>query len=154
MEGYLWLYIFLLAALPWWWRINHHSCLFPEWCSAVLLNTTASLNLNVHSSSAATQDKANQHQMPPRWTYCLALESFTLTHLLINIIQANHGVCFLETTFKPRKDVMFSVRCIFQEACIWTELAKGLIHEIITFPHRTLSVEALVCYKNSNFVCA
>jgi hypothetical protein len=101
MEGYLWLYIFLLAELPWWWRINHPSCLFPEWCSAVLLNTTASLNLNVRSPSAAAQDKANQHQMPPRWTYCLALESLTLTLLLINIIQPNPRVHFSQTTAKP-----------------------------------------------------
>ena len=43
MEGYLWLYIWALAALPWWWRIKQHSCLFPEWCSAVLPDTTASL---------------------------------------------------------------------------------------------------------------
>lgn len=101
MEGYLWLYIFLLAGLPWWWRINHPSCLFPEWCSAVLLNTTASLNLNVRSPSAAAQDKANQHQMPPRWTYCLALESLTLSLLLINIIQPNPRVHFSQTTVKP-----------------------------------------------------
>lgn len=101
MEGYLWLYIFLLAELPWWWRINHPSCLFPEWCSAVLLNTTASLNLNVRSPSAAAQDKANQHQMPPRWTYCLALESLTLSLLLINIIQPNPRVHFSQTTAKP-----------------------------------------------------
>lgn len=101
MEGYLWLYIFLLAGLPWWWRINHPSCLFPEWCSAVLLNTTASLNLNVRSPSAAAQDKANQHQMPPRWTYCLALESLTLSLLLINIIQPNPRVHFSQTTAKP-----------------------------------------------------
>lgn len=101
MEGYLWLYIFLLAVLPWWWRINHPSCLFPEWCSAVLLNTTASLNLNVRSPSAAAQDKANQHQMPPRWTYCLALESLTLSLLLINIIQPNPRVHFSQTTVKP-----------------------------------------------------
>lgn len=101
MEGYLWLYIFPLAVLPWWWRINHPSCLFPEWCSAVLLNTTASLNLNVRSASAAAQDKANQHQMPPRWTYCLALESLTLSLLLINIIQPNPRVHFSQTTVKP-----------------------------------------------------
>lgn len=68
MEGYLWLYIWALAALPWWWRIKQHSCLFPEWCSAVLPNTTASLNLNVRSSSADAQDKANQHHMPRGWT--------------------------------------------------------------------------------------
>lgn len=103
MEGYLWLYIFLLAELPWWWRINHPSCLFPEWCSAVLLNTTASLNLNVRSPSAAAQDKANQHQMPPRWTYCLALESLTLSLLLINIIQPNPRVHFSQTTAKPHR---------------------------------------------------
>ena len=68
MEGYLWLYIWALAALPWWWRIKQHSCLFPEWCSAVLPDTTASLNLNVRSSSADAQDKANQHHMPRGWT--------------------------------------------------------------------------------------
>lgn len=99
MEGYLCLYIFPLAAVPWRWRINHHSCLFPEWCSALLCDKTASLNLNVHSSSAAGQDKANQHQMPPRWTYCLALESLTLTHLLINITRANPSAGFSETAF-------------------------------------------------------
>lgn len=98
MEGYFWLYIFLLAELPWWWRINHPSCLFPEWCSAGLLNTTASLHLNVRSPSAAMQDKANQHQMPPRWTYCLALKSLTLSLLLINIIQPNPRVHFSQTT--------------------------------------------------------
>lgn len=100
MEGYLWLYVFLLAVLPWWWRINHPSCLFPEWCTAVLLNTTASLNLNVRSPRAAAQDKANPHQMPPRWTYCLALESLTLSLLLINIIQPSPRVHFSQTTGK------------------------------------------------------
>lgn len=111
MEGYLWRYIFLLAAFPWWWRINLPSCLFPEWCSALLLDTTASLNLNVHSSSAATQDKANQHHMPPRWTYCMALESFTLTHLLINITQANPGAGFMET----RRGRRFSIGGVCRE---------------------------------------
>lgn len=122
MEGYLWLYIFPLAVLPWWWRINHPSCLFPEWCSAVLLNTTASLNLNVRSPSAAAQDKANQHQMPPRWTYCLALESLTLSLLLINIIQPNPRVHFSQTTVKTKLGSMLTIWSTRREEGWWATI--------------------------------